>query len=262
MEEDRLVEGETIAEQGELSKKHRRDSSDCDESERNGGKRLRHDEITRDYNEKVIALKKSGSEGERSDRLERENRSIRGDSPERVQNINKRDLIEMTNQKPEILNRNKRIFGSLMGHLGLAKEKLEKESDRIYKQRELEQSAAKKNSEQLTKLEVTRLKEAKKFFFDHQLSIIKQGSVIHKSYLESLQYFLCTSTEPKLLWLPANHNKFSKEMLARRHDEVGLILFDISPFIFHSSRYCVKLPNARWQMPRKSARSRINAAAS
>jgi hypothetical protein len=133
----------------------------------------------------------------------------------------KKLLIQKTNLKPEILNRNKRMFGSLMGHLGLAKEKLEKESDRINKQLEMFQTISKKSSDNFTKMEIAQKKDSKKQFFEKKISAIRTLSANYKNYLESLQYSLCTNTEPKILWLPANHNKLSRELLVKRQEEVS-----------------------------------------
>jgi hypothetical protein len=47
--------------------------------------------------------------------------------------------------KPEIFKRNKRMFGALMGHLDLAKRKLDQDSDRIHKQAKMNSIVAEKN---------------------------------------------------------------------------------------------------------------------
>lgn len=47
--------------------------------------------------------------------------------------------------KPEVMQRNKRLFGALMGHLGTAKRKLEEDSSTIDKQTSRQNAVAHKN---------------------------------------------------------------------------------------------------------------------
>jgi hypothetical protein len=119
----------------------------------------------------------------------------------------KQKLIDTTLKKPEILNRNKRMFGSLMGHLGIAKSNLEKENEKIIKQKD---SISEK--------------------FEKKVNHIKESSAFYSNYIQSLQHFLFTSTEPKIAWLPNNHNKTTRELLAKRQEEVGLCFAAFSVF--------------------------------
>lgn len=132
----------------------------------------------------------------------------------------KKAFIEDTYKKPEILGRNKRMFGSLMGHLGLAKNTLEKDSQKIHKQQQLLNDITKKHEEENHRREIQRQKEKKKEVYDRNVLEIQLLSNNHRKYLESLQYFLFTQTEPKIAWIPANHNKQSKELLLKRQEEV------------------------------------------
>ena len=59
--------------------------------------------------------------------------------------------------KPEAVRRNKRMFGALMGHLSLAKQRLEKDSSLIEKQDKLKVIATEKNQ-----LEAKRLAHLQK----------------------------------------------------------------------------------------------------
>ena len=80
----------------------------------------------------------------------------------------KKTFIEDTNKKPEILGRNKRMFGSLMGHLGLAKSTLEKESQKIHRQQQYLQEITKRHEEDQQRLEIQRRKEKKQAIYDQQ----------------------------------------------------------------------------------------------
>jgi len=50
--------------------------------------------------------------------------------------------------KVEVSQRNKRMFGSLLGHLGMAKRKLEKDSELIGKQTAVNSAVIQKNQEE------------------------------------------------------------------------------------------------------------------
>lgn len=56
-----------------------------------------------------------------------------------------RNLENEVYKKPEAIQRNKRIFGALMGHLGIAKRKLEEDSLNIDKQTSLQMTVINKN---------------------------------------------------------------------------------------------------------------------
>jgi hypothetical protein len=56
-----------------------------------------------------------------------------------------RNLENEVYKKPEAIQRNKRIFGALMGHLGIAKRKLEEDSSHIDKQTSLQMTVLNKN---------------------------------------------------------------------------------------------------------------------
>lgn len=56
-----------------------------------------------------------------------------------------RNLEDEVYKKPEAIQRNKRIFGALMGHLGIAKRKLEEDSLNIDKQTSLQMTVLNKN---------------------------------------------------------------------------------------------------------------------
>jgi hypothetical protein len=142
----------------------------------------------------------------------------------------KQKLIDTTLKKPEILNRNKRMFGSLMGHLGIAKSNLEKENEKIIKQKEYLDSMKKKNEEEFHKSQMKKQKDSISEKFEKKVNHIKESSAFYSNYIQSLQHFLFTSTEPKIAWLPNNHNKTTRELLAKRQEEVGLCFAAFSVF--------------------------------
>lgn len=57
-----------------------------------------------------------------------------------------RQIVKDGSLKPEAVQRNKRMFGSLMGHLGIAKRKLEDDSSNIEKRSALQMTVVQKNS--------------------------------------------------------------------------------------------------------------------
>ena len=79
--------------------------------------------------------------------------------------------------KPEIFKRNKRMFGALMGHLDLAKRKLDQDSDRIHKQAKMNSIVAEKNLMEAKRLAIkqkinSRIEKDKVSFFFLYLIII------------------------------------------------------------------------------------------
>lgn len=121
---------------------------------------------------------------------------------------------------PDLAVRNRRMFGSLMGHLGLAKQKLEKDSSKINKQLEYEKSILQKKNEEMLRNSYAKQKEAKENWYKNQIDGIQSNALRRKAYFESLESFLFTSSEPRLSWLPAHISKTTTELLSRRHDEV------------------------------------------
>ena len=74
-----------------------------------------------------------------------------------------RKLEHEVYKKPEAIQRNKRIFGALMGHLGIAKRKLEEDSLNIDKQTSLQIAVSNKNG-----LENRRLQQLQREASDAQ----------------------------------------------------------------------------------------------
>lgn len=95
-------------------------------------------------------------------------------SDEKINTVfkSKPELLEVHN-RPDIMNRNKRMFGSLVGHLGLAKKKLEDDSELIKKQQDMAASIAEKKTAEFMKYseekKITDEVESKKVFYSNIL---------------------------------------------------------------------------------------------
>eukprot|EP01039_Chlorochromonas_danica_P004525 gene4525-4963_t len=122
--------------------------------------------------------------------------------------------------QPEILNRNKRMFGSLMGHLGHAKRKLEEDSSFLEKQSMKLQSAQHRNEEEKKRIEEERKRQIQEEVLDKKITSINNLTTVWKINLEAQKDFLFTETEPRLSWLPAHSNQISRQLLDKRHNEV------------------------------------------
>ena len=66
---------------------------------------------------------------------------------------NLREIQNNVYKKPEAIQRNKRIFGALMGHLGVAKRKLEEDSSTIEKRSARQTAVVQKNGMESRRLE-------------------------------------------------------------------------------------------------------------
>ena len=125
--------------------------------------------------------------------------------------------------KPDTLNRNKRMFGLMMGHLGMARQKLEADSNLIKKQTEISVAVAERNAKEVQRVELLKKQERRKQIYENKVNTIKSSFNLWKTHTESLVHFLFTDCEPKLTWLPANHNKQSRDLLKNRNEEVNSI---------------------------------------
>jgi hypothetical protein len=129
--------------------------------------------------------------------------------------------------QPEILNRNKRIFGSLMGHLGLAKQKLEDDSALLEKRTNKIQAVVKRTVDDGRKLKEEQQMKFQQSILDARIKAINDLTCIWKNNLKATTEFIMTESEPRLAWKPANINQISRELLAKRRMEVLIILYII-----------------------------------
>jgi len=79
--------------------------------------------------------------------------------------------VQVAYSAPEVVNRNKRLFSTLIGHLGSAKKKLEADHENIQRQSSLMKSIAEKNTEEFKKLRLRKRKE-------YEFSVKKVGTII------------------------------------------------------------------------------------
>eukprot|EP00607_Mallomonas_marina_P009751 CAMPEP_0182419708 /NCGR_PEP_ID=MMETSP1167-20130531/4099_1 /TAXON_ID=2988 /ORGANISM="Mallomonas Sp, Strain CCMP3275" /LENGTH=410 /DNA_ID=CAMNT_0024594771 /DNA_START=123 /DNA_END=1355 /DNA_ORIENTATION=- len=158
-------------------------------------------------------------------------------------NINDNGELEKTTSqevysKPEAVSRNRRMFGALMGHLDRAKRTIEKD-DVIDKQSKLTALAAEKNlleakrQAHQQKMKIIEEKDKSLDLRDQEHAQLRkkrliQASEVSKIQMELQSNFLATSTTPEdtkyILWLPAQHNQTTTDMLVLRKLEVDVWL--------------------------------------
>ena len=94
-----------------------------------------------------------------------------GDSSDRLRDSDVKDIKNDAFKEPEAIQRNKRLFGALMGHLGVAKRKLEVDSTIIEKQSALQMAVLKKNDLENRRLQLLQ-KEASTSYKAKVVSIL------------------------------------------------------------------------------------------
>lgn len=124
-------------------------------------------------------------------------------------------------KNPEVLNRNKRLFGSLMGHLGQAKQNLEKESDKIAKQKQVQLTVTEKRVRADQKRKSTGDRAKQKQQLQQKLALQTKEFEKWKTQTNRTKNFLATSAQPSLMWLPKQHNSTTTDVLQHRIDEVS-----------------------------------------
>lgn len=141
--------------------------------------------------------------------------------------------------KPEAVKRNRRMFGALMGHLDLAKKKLEQDSNKIDQQNRLKSIAMEKNQleakrvQQLQRIN-QRIEKDKELTArereraEWQKSQSSDVLSVWKASTSPLAGYLMTSEAnlPQLAWLPASHNDITLALLEDRKREVAALILD------------------------------------
>ena len=147
-----------------------------------------------------------------------------------------RPIINEADTNPIQIERNKRVFAGLIGHLGLAKKKLEQDSSIIDKQQGIativsqkHQIEGKKIADMKKKiLENERTKELirkERLQIDKQLNEITKYQEIFIKNQECLKCYLTTTTYPELLWKPKVINGKLTELTLNRENQIyNLIL--------------------------------------
>lgn len=140
-----------------------------------------------------------------------------------VQNsIKSRSDIEI---QPENRNRNKRMFGSLIGHLGLARKNLEKDVI-INKQNTVATSVLHKNSEESKRLSDLKHNALKNKLANEKKIELETLTKQWRNNLEQLKNFIFTETSPKICWLPAHHNETTNALLKRREEDINELILE------------------------------------
>lgn len=125
--------------------------------------------------------------------------------------------------KAEVAQRNKRMFGSLLGHLGLAKRKLEKDSELIGKQTAVNTAAIQKNQDELQRVNDLKLNESITTKLEAKRQKLEALTAAWKSKTEPLANFIFTQVEPRIPWLPVQHTSATTALLEARKVEVCLL---------------------------------------
>jgi pinin/SDK/memA/ protein conserved region len=121
-------------------------------------------------------------------------------------------------------SRDRRFLGGIMAHLGLAKQQLSKDKDRIEKQARVEQTAVSKQLAEAARLRqlasqlVTQRRNAqlaRQAEATAQIKIEERAKVteLWLAVQEPLRNVLVTKAGPPLAWLPAEHNETTLVML-------------------------------------------------
>lgn len=162
--------------------------------------------------EAVDVSREGGAEAEEEDR--EDTRNYRPQSPEEPKAA--KEVV-----KTEVAQRNKRMFGSLLGHLGLAKRKLEKDSELIGKQTAVTSAVSQKNQDELQRVNDLKLNESITTRLDAKKQKLEDLTAAWKAKTEPLANFIFTKTEPRIPWLPVQHTPATTELLEARKLEVA-----------------------------------------
>ena len=196
-EDSEVVEG-TAEEAFERSTKKRHHSDDEEERSNEGNesnKRRRQESPSKD--EEEVTLPRSPSAADEKNRAT--------------------DLLK----KPEVLSRNKRLFGSLMGHLGQAKQNLEKESDKIAMQKQVQLTVSEKRVRADQKRKSTGDRAKQRQQLEQNLALETKEFEKWKTQINRVKNFLATRSKPNLMWLPKQHNPTTTDLLQHRVNEVS-----------------------------------------
>ncbi|KAM7453692.1 hypothetical protein BLSTO_05557 [Blastocystis sp. subtype 1] len=115
-------------------------------------------------------------------------------------------------------NRNRRLFGNLLGHLNQARTILSKDQTLFDRQRKLEQEAIEREKQESqlireTQIQVTREQREREYNQLNELQLEErvcrlQMSLKNRvSYFRTLGRFLKTASEPAVFWQPAEGNE-------------------------------------------------------
>lgn len=124
--------------------------------------------------------------------------------------------------QPETLNRNKRMFGSLMGHLGLARQKLEQDTPLLEKQSQKLHTVVQKHQQEMARVQVDKKRKADQMLLDRKILGITRATNSWKDALQSTESTITTITEPHLTWLPKQHSQATRALMEKHSQEIAL----------------------------------------
>jgi len=132
------------------------------------------------------------------------------------------------NKKPkkEVLSRNKRMFGSLLGHLAEAQKQLKTDETKAKAKakEDMETRAAKKmeeynkevRSRSLVEMAEQRAKEQEqmnKILKEHEEKEVALLEIVMSEHAVKTREYIRTKTTPALLWIPISHNEQTSKLL-------------------------------------------------
>ncbi|KAF4680265.1 hypothetical protein FOZ60_013774 [Perkinsus olseni] len=140
---------------------------------------------------------------------------------------------EASPQIRESMKRNRRMFGNLLGHLGSAKQRLEKDRKRDAAQRQEEcaqrveaKLARQRNNlreirrlewEERRKQDRERLEQVLKEMEAKKIELLK---IRLQSHYKQMTGFIRTNAQPSVFYLPKHHNSESKELLEQTKQQI------------------------------------------
>ncbi|CAM9341338.1 unnamed protein product [Chrysoparadoxa australica] len=115
---------------------------------------------------------------------------------------------------PATKRRNVRMFGALMGHLGKAKTRLQKDSDLLQKQTKVVQSSMTKQQAEASRLVALEADKRDEILGEQKKTERAIRTAVWAAGQEPLKNFLFTTSTPiKLAWLPQEHTDKTLDML-------------------------------------------------
>eukprot|EP01035_Chromulina_nebulosa_P000987 gene987-1343_t len=186
--------------------------------------------LTRDRRPKLLSSIGNVSLSEQNEQNEKEyqndpiheNYSSSRDHPV-SQNTSKPEIQEAY-AAPEVVKRSKRLFSSLIGHLGSAKKKLDEDQETILRQTTLVRSITKKSADEFKKLRERKRREYELSVqtkrVEEKVGEIERISKAWQTQMKYLTEFAFTQTKPSIAWLPKFNNANTKLIIENRKKEI------------------------------------------
>jgi len=154
--------------------------------------------------------------------------------------------------KDAIFTRNKRMFGSLLGHLAEAQKRLKTDEKQQKAKEEAEAKAAKKMEEYNVQVREQNLKvyrenkqkeleQVQRIVKDHEEKEILFLELVMTEHLTKTSEYIRTKTSPPLLWIPFSHNEKTTKLLEDAKQEelkriaAGNLVMRMDPVVVNGS---------------------------